>query len=222
MRQRDLADKVGVSVPTIQRLEQDDARVQVETLAAAAKVLGLSFDWRTRRVLAPADIPADAIINAADPILVPPIPTWPIDLVAGPWSHLPALCQLDYDDPEQRAIINYGRFRLRILGNSMAPDYPDHVTIEFEILRADSPPVLYADYAVCRSDDTATFKRLIKQTEDSLVLAALNQRDYPGTIEVFRQDVVRLARAVAIIGPVPLPSPIEIPRAPKLPKIRRG
>lgn len=125
------------------------------------------------------------------------IPQWTLDIRANAWAETPLASDLDSDDPILREVVRRGRFRLTIMGTCMEPDYMDGETVEFEIARADMEPLaLGADYAVCRSDGKATFKRLYEITDDSLILFAVNQKKYPGTIEVARQEVSRIARAV--------------------------
>src|SRR5688500_7329781 len=46
--------------------------------------------------------------NVADfPGNTDPIPTWDIHVAAGPWVDVP-IASLDYDDPDQRRIVNLG------------------------------------------------------------------------------------------------------------------
>lgn len=137
------------------------------------------------------DIPAGiAPLNLNEP------PMWDLDVRASAWAQMP-LCELDPDDPRQQAIVNTGRFRLRILGTCMEPTFHDGDTVEFEIIRVqDDGPVIGECYAICKCDGLATFKQLVGRDEDSLIFAALNQADFPGTITVPIQGIGRLARAV--------------------------
>lgn len=45
---------------TISRLERGDPRVQTPTRARVAAALGLKFDWATKRILPPDDLPPEA------------------------------------------------------------------------------------------------------------------------------------------------------------------
>lgn len=53
--------KIGVSVPTLYRLERNNPELDVDTIARACRELGITFDWATRRAKVPADLPAEAI-----------------------------------------------------------------------------------------------------------------------------------------------------------------
>jgi transcriptional regulator with XRE-family HTH domain len=61
MTQKELADRIGVSEPTIRRMEKDDPTVAVEIRAAAAKALGAGFDWKRRELIPPDDVQKDAM-----------------------------------------------------------------------------------------------------------------------------------------------------------------
>jgi SOS-response transcriptional repressor LexA len=92
----------------------------------------------------------------------------------------------------------------------MEPDYPDGSTIEFQVVRIDGDGFeVGRDYVICKNDDTATFKRLAAAHSDTISLAALNQKDYPGLIVVSRQEIGRVARAVAKVIPV---GPGKVPK----------
>ena len=134
------------------------------------------------------------------------IPVWDIDVAAGRWISVP-VAELDYEDPYQRQIINAGKFRLRIIGDCMEPEYPSQCIIEFEIIRVDLHGLQEGhDYCLCRSDGTATFKRLISQDEDVYELAAINQQKHPGSFTVPRQEIGRVARVLyKLIEPTPGP-----------------
>jgi len=220
IKQDPFAKAVGISVSTLYRLEHDDPRVQLPVIARAARELNLEFDMRTGTITPPPDVPfaaygSDELDSLELLPPVPAIPEWTVEICASAWIDIP-ICQLDPDDPQQRAVIEAGRFRLRIVGKCMEPDYQDGQVIEFQLIRWDhaTPLEIGADYVVCRSDGMATFKRLVKVDEDTLSLAALNQRDYPGLLVVHRQEVVRLARvAFRLVGPPPARVPrIAVPK----------
>jgi hypothetical protein len=230
--QLDVARAVNSSEPTIRRLEGDGRNVAEDLYAAVAMELGARFDWGSGQVHLPSDVPSQAIERVLNsprrgprptprplPAAIEPqpdsmlqIPEWEIDLRASAWAEVPC-AQLDADDPEQRRMIETGRFRLRIVGSCMEPEYTSGQTVEFQIIRADQEPlVIGADYCVCRSDNTATFKRLVKVDEDFYTLAAINQREYPGVLVVAVQEVCRWAKVLHRLSPPP---------EPKLPKIKR-
>jgi len=231
LTQRELADKVGTSEPTIRRLEKGNPEVSMNLWADVAKFFGLEFDWASGHVIAGSSIPAAAIAREAMELgrvpstesakevpagfeVIPgatrPIPTWDIDVSANAWVDVP-ICSLDYNDPRQRTIVDTGRFRLKIKGHCMEPVYRSGVTLEFEILRIDRQPLeLLGDYVVCKNDGTGTFKRLIAMDEDALTLAAINQAEFPGEIVVARQEVARLAVMKHILTDRPKPEPFRV------------
>ncbi len=139
------------------------------------------------------------------PVTTPVTPTWDIDLRASVWAEAP-ICELRYDDPDQRCVIDTGRFRLRILGTCMEPEYADGSVIEFQVIRWDRQPLeIGRDYVVCKSDGTATFKQLRAIGEEELTFSARNQKDYPGEIVVARQEIARMAEVAHRLAPAAEP-----------------
>jgi transcriptional regulator with XRE-family HTH domain len=61
MSQAELAVKIGISEPTMRRLEKGDPRVDPHTLARAAEELGMGFDWETGHVVTEGKVPAAAV-----------------------------------------------------------------------------------------------------------------------------------------------------------------
>ncbi len=174
-----------------------------------------------QRMLEVFEIDADELKangHLAEPGLDPsfldarPIPTWDIDVRASQWAHIP-LCEVDTNDPEQQQVLISGRFRLRILGTCMEPDYPSGSVVEFRVLRIDREGMEPGrDYAVCRSDCMATFKRFSHRDEENVYLRALNQKEHPGELAVPHQEIVRVAVAESIVRPV---------KPGKVPKLKR-
>jgi hypothetical protein len=141
---------------------------------------------------------------------VPTIPEWTVTASASVWTYVP-ICRLDSNDPEQAAVIKFGRFRLRIDGRCMEPDYPSGSLVEFEIVRWDEQALrINSDYVFCRNDETATFKKLVAKSDDDLSLAAINQDEFPGVFVVPQQEICRVARAVHILTEPPEPHPLRI------------
>lgn len=60
LTQLELATRVGVSEPTIRRMEAGDPNVKNTTKARVAEELRLEFNWATNQILPPNNIPASA------------------------------------------------------------------------------------------------------------------------------------------------------------------
>jgi phage repressor protein C with HTH and peptisase S24 domain len=123
------------------------------------------------------------------------IPRFDLVISSGGWAD--AIGIGETHDPLS---IDQGLFRIRLAGDSMAPDFPDGCVVEFCCIRPSSPEIRVGDcYYVHRSDDMATFKRLKSMGRVSLTLVAINDEKYPRPLTVKRDEVVRIAVAVAII-----------------------
>lgn len=206
LSQTELGRMAGIDPQTISNIEIGRTkRLGPKQHRNMAKAMGIKPAELSRQAGLPVVSLPDGIHPAPDSQV---IPTWTIDLTASDWVDVPC-ARLDNDDPEQAAIIAAGRFRLTIMGRCMETEYPDGHTVEFQIVRADEPLEPGRDYAVCRSDGTATFKRLMRVDEDTMYLVALNEKDYPGVIEVPRQEVCRMARVLHRLTP---PPPVIVPR----------
>lgn len=174
-------------------LKSETPGVDPETFLRMVKMLNLNASY-----LRPAEPPPGI---SQTPAPVPDMPSWTIDLTASAWAYAP-VGELDYDDEEQRKTVNAGRFMLTIIGNCMDTDYPDGTAIVFEVIRvAGDGPEVNNDYCFCRIDGMATFKKLVAIDEDWYTLAATNQKNYPGTFKVGRQEIGRMARVVNRILP---------------------
>lgn len=135
------------------------------------------------------------------PIILNPI--YEIEVAAATWSHVP-IAELNADDPMQRAILEDGRFELRIVGDCMEPSYPDGSIVRCRMMRsADEAIPSNNAYIFCRDDGTATFKVLVAMRAENYVLAAVNQKKYPGTFKVRCEEIVRVAKAVGIVSVAP-------------------
>lgn len=211
LTQDELADVIGQSGANVRRIEgEDSTSVYFSTFRAIAKWLDSSVDETKEKLRPDSDLPAgiEPAPNSTDVI-----PEWDLEVAANAWAPVP-ICALNYDDEDQRKIVNNGRFRLRIKGRCMEPHYPSGATVTFQLMRIDAEPLqVGADYVVCNPHNEATFKVLIAKDEESITLAALNQGEYPGEMKVWRDDVARVARVVAV----------EVPaRKPSVPKVRKG
>lgn len=125
--------------------------------------------------------------------LITSVPTFDLSVAAGGWVEVDGMGEV-----YGTAFIDQGLFRVRIEGESMLADYSPQDVIEFQVFRAGRDVLeIGADYYVHRSDDTATFKRLAEVDEDELVFRAINKKRFPEPIRVPRQEVVRMAVALA-------------------------
>lgn len=187
------------STQTISNWENGRTAPNLSMMRPLANELKLPLEELMK--LLPEETKSEAGITEIEGFVEPP--TWEVEIAAGAWIQMP-ICQLDADDPEQNAIIKTGRFRLRILGGCMEPDYESGQTVEFKIIVIDRDPLeVGADYVVAKTDGTATFKRLYAKDEDSLTLFAINQKDFPGVLVVAQQEIGRIAKVVHRLLPPP-------------------
>jgi len=94
-----------------------------------------------------------------------------------------------------------GRFKVRVRGRSMSPDYPDGCRVVFSRPRAMAEGVVDdKDYLVWTTTEESTFKRLIRDPADPwqyLLLRPLNpDRDRFPETRLHRRQVAYIARAV--------------------------
>jgi transcriptional regulator with XRE-family HTH domain len=126
---------------------------------------------------------------------VPEIPTFDLEIAAGPWSEVTQAAELH--SPQK---IDDGRFRIYVRGDSMQPDWPDGGLVEFRCLRpaglvTDGDTLKIGEDYYVQVGDEATFKRLTAFDDDQLVLRAINYRKYPKPLIAVRNDIVRMAIA---------------------------
>lgn len=126
--------------------------------------------------------------------LLAEVPMFDLSVAAGSWT--------DVSDVEGVMLtedqIRQGLFRVRLAGDSMKPAYQSGDVVEFRCLRiSHEGPLEGKDYYVQKNDGTATFKRLADISEDAYTLVAVNVRKYKAPMVVSKQEVVRMARAVA-------------------------
>lgn len=204
----------GMKRSNVQRHKRIGVKgMQKEQFNDMAKKLGLTYDQLFGKIGATNGHTPNT--SGLDPATFDArqIPTWEVDLRASEWAQVP-ICELSTDDPEQAEVIRSGRFRIRLRGNCMEPDYPDGSEIELQIFSVEREGLIKnADYAVCRSDGTATFKKLIGWDDDTIELAAINQKDHPGSFKVPQQEIGRFAKVARLLA-----RPLE----PRAIKVRKG
>lgn len=216
------ARHVGVQPVTLRAWFQDSSPgMRPENKVNLAKFLGLTVEEINERLrrgqvlkeivdgITPAvgeatdaieDLLSGSGISNVEPYseeAVDDVPCFEADLAAGAWTDVGehAVC-----DPRQ---IEHGRFRVRLRGDSMTPDYKDGQIVEFHCVRPSRDGLIAGkDYYIQRSDGTATFKRVEEFSDEEIVLRALNRKKFPRAMKVLRADVVRMARARGIWKPI--------------------
>lgn len=193
MTQFELAAKVGKKELTISRLERGDKRVKIATRARIAEVLGLQYDWKSKSILPPTNLPASAfgpndngetdLPAGAHPIEAKPrrVPVHrlvPASRLGGPDDMYTVPPEPDeyveVSAPSPKCVI------VQIDGDCMTPVYKDgdHVLIDFDaVARAGLVPGA-AYYVQLRGegDGKATFKRFKKMEGDVAIFDCINQR----------------------------------------------
>lgn len=197
LSQTEAAIKSGLSLATISRIERGEPTIDPYSIRLYAQAIGI-----------PYEVPASS--SGIRPGSLAFSPEFVIACKASHWSEVPDF-QFDYDNADERRIVNAGLFILTIDGDCMEPDYPDGCKVQFQIFRIDGEPLVPGvDYVFCRNDGKATFKTLVANDGEIYTLAPLNQARYPGSFTVSAQEVVRMARVVNILMP---------PRAPGVPRV---
>lgn len=182
----------GYSTSTVQKVEGDKPGPSPQAIAAIAKVVGVEVD-------------AAALIDGDPPLSplrhLPPMPIYRSAVAAGGWQDACIGGEFDADNPEHQAVIRFGRFIIILNGDSMEPDWRDGEHVIFRVLRVDEESMkVGGDYYVCRSDNRATFKRLVAVNDDAYTFRGANRKHKVDMI-VSRQEVVRVAEAEAIWTP---------------------
>lgn len=99
--------------------------------------------------------------------------------------------------------------RFRIVGDAMAPDYTDGISVELETIdMAQAEPG--RDYAIFRRGWPPIFRRLMSAKGEILTLACTNQERYPGVERVDKKLVTQIARVTWRLMPVPSGSPSAV------------
>ena len=136
-------------------------------------------------------------IDMASMHSVAPIPTFDLAVAAGQWVEVGG----EGVAPDL-ATFDRGVFRVRIAGDSMEKKYPNGCTVEFALVQPDREGVVPGkNYYWHRSDGFATFKKLEKIEDETLVLRAINRKKYPKPLAIAKQEVVRVARARGMFIP---------------------
>ena len=194
-----------VSRRSIERAESGTFTPQLGTVHRLADAFGISrdaidryLDGRSMVLPLPPEHP-----DGIDPRAIVLNPIYDIDVSATVWVNVP-IAELNTEDPQQRAILEDGRFELRIVVDCMEPSYPHGSIVRCRLIRTDLEmmPVNHA-YVFCKNDGTATFKVLVKMQDDHFVLAAINQKKYPKPVKVAVDEIVRIAKAVGLVLPAP-------------------
>lgn len=199
LTQAELGGKLGMSLANITRIEGNKSRgIYLRNARALAEAAGVSFD-KLVEMIAPTAAPIEP--NTTPPIDQPYLPPqWDLNLSAGPWQFVDFVAQLS-DEQLAKGIKTY---RVRLFGDSMAPQFPNGCVVEFERVRIDEDRLIVGSfYYVHKSSNEATFKQLIATTDDGLELRALNKRKYPEKLFVPWQDVANLGRACMMSIPEP-------------------
>lgn len=205
LTQPEFAERLGMSIRRVQQIESKEIasifRTPFRKLAELIKVEIPRLDELIRyngpangHPLAKEKAQDDFDVNVEpySEVAVPQIPLFDLPLAAGDWMELTDLCEV------KESQIPMGLFRVRLRGDSMKPKYPDGSIVEFHCLRTHLDEAEAGkDYYVQRSDGFATFKRIEKIDDHAVTLIALNRRKYPKRMIVARQEVSRLALAVA-------------------------
>lgn len=185
-----LADALDMSRDNVQRLSRPGTRgIYVDNFRKLADFVGVKPE-ELIEMLKP-----EIEDNATEQRLefagaVPEIPTFRVAVAAGTWTEVTEIAEL-----HSPALIDDGRFRIFVGGDSMQPTWPDGGLVEFRCLRMLRDELeIGQDYYV-QVADMATFKRLESITEDELIFRAINRKKYPKPMNALRTEIVRMARA---------------------------
>jgi transcriptional regulator with XRE-family HTH domain len=195
LTQRELGQKIGISEVRIAKIEQaESSGIYPSTLRALADAMSMRPDQLLVEIGVHAERDVrDGAIDPNDLRPVPEIPTFELAVAAGPWADVCEVAELH--SPRQ---IADGRFRIRIKGDSMSPKFPHGTLVEFRHVPCGVEVEIGKNYYV-QVDSMATFKHLEKADGDTLTLRALNKKKYPEPMIVRCAEVVRMARAIAIV-----------------------
>jgi transcriptional regulator with XRE-family HTH domain len=195
LTQEELARALNMSAAGIRRIEsQDVTGVYPRVLRSLSEFTKEPIAKLLLDLSARAQSESDEI-DPMDIRPVPEIPTFELAVAAGPWADVCEIAELH--SPRQ---IADGRFRIRIKGDSMTPKFPSGTLVEFRHIPCGVELEIGKNYYV-QVDSMATFKHLEKSDIETLTLRALNKRKYPEPMIVQCRDVVRMAKAIAIVVP---------------------
>lgn len=201
LTQKELGDRIGLSEIRIRKIEKQKVtgiyppafRKLGELLKLEIPELRKLIGYSNGHDKSVGDELVDrSNIELGSEVPVPEIPLFDLPLAAGEWMEITDLCEVSEKQ------LHLQLFRVRLQGDSMKPEYPDRTIVEFRCLRRHLDDVeVGQDYYVQRSDGYATFKRVEKIDEDTITLVAINKKKYPKRLVVARQEVSRVALAVA-------------------------
>lgn len=180
MSQREFADAVGMSEPSIRDLESGrTASTYARNFRKIAEVLGITLEDAKQQLSRSAEW--DTNVEPFHQQHIPqPIPEFDLPIAAGGWSHVTdnhtggITCTA-----EQR---RQGLFRVRIRGDSMTPRFRDGDLVEFKLLcTPEGLPDFEAmregeAYYVQKNDGEGTFKICQRIEPEKIILAAINRR----------------------------------------------
>ncbi len=122
-------------------------------------------------------------------------PVFEVAIAAGGWTDIEDQARaFNPRDAEQ------GEFNARLLGDSMSPTYPSGTVVVFRFIHTAGRDLqIGADYYVQKADGEATFKKLKSLTRETMEFSAINKTKYPRTLLADRHEVVKMARAIAVV-----------------------
>lgn len=192
--QGELGKEIGLSEVRVRKIEASEVgSVRPKVLRALALLLNKNVDEVLEELAPQSELDPNLEPYSERP--VPEIPTFDLEIAAGPWSEVSSVAELN--SPRK---IDDGRFRIFVRGDSMSPDWPNGCLVEFRCLRPASPITdgdtltIGEDYYV-QVGEEATFKRLVEFDDDIIVLRAVNKKAYPKPLVARRSDILRMAIA---------------------------
>ena len=199
--QPDLASAAEIDVNTVKRIEP---RLSIGVHVATVRAIARALNVDPSEILADNEVVSLVAVQQMDPFdnnvgRIPanplPIPEWSAEIACGHWID----CSTAALDPDtQMAIIRAGRFRVRVMGDSMLPKYKPGACVQFRIVRMDEEALqIGAHYYVQNSDGQCTLKVLKAIEEDEYVLAPTNRKYKP--LRIAKQMVARWAIVETIV-----------------------
>jgi transcriptional regulator with XRE-family HTH domain len=209
MTQRELGAAVGVSDETISRVErQEQAGILAKWLPKMAASLGMNLDEFRAGFCPPAGALATAgtlagqggLPSGLDSSRLRParaIPEFAIGIAAS--RRVDKLSE--YPDANRLAATADRRaFSAPVDGDCQHPKWRDGETVIFSYDAVEREGIIPgSSYYVAFTDGSTTFKRIFLDEEDHerLILRCWNRKKYPSDQRVHRDEVVRIAKAVA-------------------------
>jgi DNA-binding XRE family transcriptional regulator len=209
MTQRELGAAVGVSDETISRVErQERAGILAKWLPRFAASLGMNLDEFRQGFCPPPGemVSPDSVAGRGGlPVGIDPsrsrsvrtIPEFAIGIAAS--RRVDKLSE--YPDANRLAATSDKRaFSAPVDGDCQHPKWRDGETVIFSYDAVEREGILPgSSYYVAFTDGSTTFKRIFLDERDpeQLILRCWNRKKYPNDQRVHRDEVVRIAKAVA-------------------------